>query len=257
MRNLSVLFVLTTAALLPWQTADAATTRWVGDCGHVASYATIQAAIAAATAGDTINVCPGVYTENVTIDKVGLTVVSTGGAAVTRIVAPSAPVLPVVTITQPYVTLVGFTVAPVNSDIGVHVAIAGNASAEIAHNVVRFGRIGVNLGCSSYGSTVYHNVVNGATDSGINIDTCEGSAPLAGSTFNDVHHNTVCGGTVTGSIALDEGSDFNDVHHNIVTWIKVVGDGSLVHHNTARVFNILPGNPANVAFSNTTALVCQ
>jgi hypothetical protein len=257
MRNLSVLFVMTTAVLLPWQTADAATTRWVGDCGHVASYATIQAAIAAASAGDTINVCPGVYTENVTINKAGLTVVSTGGAAVTRIVAPSVPVFPVVTITHPYVTLVGFTLAPVNSDIGVHVAIQGNASAEIAHNVIRAGRIGVNLGCGSSGSTVYHNIVTGATDSGINIDTCENSDPLAGSRFNSVHHNTVCGGTVTGSIALDEGSDFNDVHYNIGTWIKVVGDGNLVHHNTARMFNISPGDPANVTFSNAAAVVCQ
>jgi hypothetical protein len=63
--------------------------------------------------------------------------------------------------------------------------------------LVTGGRIGINLGCSSSGSTVYHNVVNGASEAGINIDTCEYN-PVAGtnpgSNYNSVHHNTVCGG---------------------------------------------------------------
>jgi hypothetical protein len=229
----------------------------------VASYATIQAAITAANAGDTINVCPGVYTESVKINKAGLTVVSTGGAAVTRIAAP-VPASPVVAITQPHAAVIGFTLAPAGSaakyDLGVLVAIQGNASAEIAHNVIRGGSSGVLLGCGSSGSTVYHNIVNGATQSGINIDTCEDTynphPTLPGSTFNSVHHNTVCGGLFPYSIALGQGSDFNDVHHNVAKWIYVHGDGNLVHNNTAHLFDIWQGNPVNVAFNNSLAAVC-
>src|SRR6185436_2113810 len=95
------------ALLLSRQNVNAATVLWVGNCGNVAGYMTIQAAVNAASAGDTIKVCPGSYTENVTINKASLTVVSTGGASVTRIVA--ANIASVVTMTQPYASLVGFS----------------------------------------------------------------------------------------------------------------------------------------------------
>jgi len=260
MRKPMVLFAMTTAFLLSWQKADAASILWVGNCGQGASYATIQAAVNAASAGDTINVCPGVYTESVTINKAGLTVVSTGGASVTRIAAP-VPASPVVAIKQPYVTLIGFTLAPAASaneyDLGVLVAIQGNASAQIAHNVIRGGNSGVLLGCSSSGSTVYHNTVRGATQVGINVDTCEiPGPPYTGSTFNSVHHNTVCGGLFPYSIALGDGSNFNDVHHNVAKWISVAGVGNLVHNNTAQLFDIKQVDPANVVFNNTIAAVC-
>jgi hypothetical protein len=258
-RKLFVMSLITTATLLSWQRADAATVIWVGHCGGVAGYPKIQGAINAASAGDTVKVCPGIYVENVTINKASLTVVSTGGAAVTRILA--AQVASVVTITQPNARLVGFTLTPVASvakyDIGVNVNIGGNASAEIAHNVIRGGRIGVNLGCGSSGSTVYHNVVRGASETGINIDTCEiPEASYPGSTFNSVHHNTVCGGLFPYSIAGGQGSDFNSVHHNTARWITLFGDGNIVHNNSAQLFNIVPGNPANVTFNNTVAAVC-
>jgi hypothetical protein len=60
-------------------TAQAATTRWVNEFDSTptpagtscsdAGYMTISAAVAAASAGDTIEVCPGVYPELVTVDK--------------------------------------------------------------------------------------------------------------------------------------------------------------------------------------------
>jgi hypothetical protein len=254
-----VLTLFAAAVLMSWQSAEAATVRWVGDCGNVGGYPTIQAAVNAASAGDTIKVCPGSYMENVVINKPWLTVVSTGGASVTRIVAAS--IASVVTMLQPHATLIGFSLVPFGSvakyDIGVNVAIQGNASAEIAHNNIRGGRIGVNLGCSSSGSTVYHNDVRGATETGINIDTCEIDARvLPGSTFNSVHHNTVCGGLMPYSIAAGQGSDFNAIHHNVARWISVYGDGNLVHNNTAQLFNLVPGSPANASFNNTVAGVC-
>jgi len=266
MRKVLVLVMLLAALLVSGQNANAAT-RWVSpnasgpapgiSCNN-AGYATIQAAIGAANAGDTVNVCPGSYVENITINKANLTVSSTGGAGVTIIRA--AVINSVVTVTGRNATVAGFTLVPAGSvakyDIGVNVAIAGNASAEIGHNYIRGGRIGVNLGCASSGSTVYHNNVRGATETGINIDTCEIPPAYPGSTFNSVHHNTVCGGLFPYSIAGGQGSDFNSVHHNTARWVTFFGDGNIVHNNTAQFFNIVPGNPANVTLNNTTAAVC-
>ncbi len=266
MRKVLVLIMLLAAVLVSGQNANAAT-RWVSpnasgpapgiSCNN-AGYATIQAAINAANAGDTVNVCPGSYVENITINKANLTVSSTGGSGVTIIRA--AVINSVVTVTGGNATVAGFTLVPAGSvakyDIGVNVAIAGNASAEIAHNYIRGGRIGVNLGCASSGSTVYHNNVRGATETGINIDTCEIPPAYPGSTFNSVHHNTVCGGLFPYSIAGGQGSDFNSVHHNTARWITLFGDGNIVHNNIAQLFNIVPGIPANVTFNNTAAAVC-
>ena len=266
MRKALVLALLLGAVLVSGQNAHAATI-WVSpnalgpapgmSCKN-AGYATIQAAINAANAGDTVYVCPGSYVENITINKADLTVSSTGGAGVTIIKA--AVINSVVTVMGGNATVAGFTLVPAGSvakyDIGVNVAIAGNASAEIAHNYIRGGRIGVNLGCGSSGSTVYHNNVRGATETGINIDTCEIFPAYPGSTFNSVHHNTVCGGLFPYSIAGGQGSDFNSVHHNTARWITLYGDGNIVHNNAAQLFNIVPGNPANVSFNNATAAVC-
>jgi hypothetical protein len=266
MRKVLVLVMLLAAVLVSGQTANAAT-LWVspnalgpapGTSCNNAGYATIQAGINAANAGDTVNVCPGSYVENIAINKANLTVSSTGGYAVTIIRA--AVINSVVTVTGINATVTGFILVPWGStakyDIGVNVAIAGNASAEIAHNYIRGGRIGVNLGCSSSGSTVYHNIVRGATETGINIDTCEIAPAYPGSTFNSVHHNTVCGGLFPYSIAGGQGSDFNSVHHNTARWITLFGDGNIVHDNTAQLFNIVPGSPANATFNNTAAPVC-
>jgi hypothetical protein len=266
MQKLCVLSVLAAALFISSEKAHAATTLWVspvnlgpapGTSCTNAGYPSIQAAINAAVAGETINVCPGKYLETVTINKPNLTVSSTGGSNVTIIATPV--VAAVVTVTGPNSTLIGFTLVPYGSvakyDIGVNVAIGGVASAQIAHNYVRGGRIGINLGCSSSSSTIDHNIVRGATEAGINIDTCE-IDPYPGSTFNSVHHNAVCGGLYPYSIAGGQGSDFNTIHHNVGKWISMYGDGNIVHNNTAQLFNIVPGNPANVSFNNTVAPAC-
>ncbi len=73
-----LLVMLAASALLAGQ-AWAATTRWVDaaatsaapgtGCGTSAGYTTIGAAIADSIAGDTITVCPGVYAEQVNVNK--------------------------------------------------------------------------------------------------------------------------------------------------------------------------------------------
>jgi hypothetical protein len=269
MRKLLVLSLITVAILISLEKADAAATViWVNDnaanytapgtdCDLRAGYKTIQAAISAAAPGDTIKVCPGMYVENIAINKANLTLASTNGAPVTTIRAAFSYY--VVFITQPRVTLSGFSIVPAgfaDADIGVNVAIEGNASAEIANNVIVRGRIGINLGCSSRASTVYRNTVNGASETGINVDTCEYGDELTnpGSSDNSVHHNLVCGGLQPYSIATGGGTGtHNHIHHNNAIWISVYGAGNHAHHNTAELFNI---KQDNLNHDNVVAKVC-
>src|SRR5262245_58313155 len=96
MRAVLVFFFATGAIFGSSASADAGpTVYWVdsaavhavapGKSCAFAGYMTIQAAINAANPGDTVNVCPGTYVENVAINKASLTVRSTGGARVTVI----------------------------------------------------------------------------------------------------------------------------------------------------------------------------
>ena len=63
------------------------TERFVGGCG-APTFGTIQAAVTASAAGDTVSVCPGTYNESVIVDQ-EVTIHSTGGAAVTTVQSPA------------------------------------------------------------------------------------------------------------------------------------------------------------------------
>jgi hypothetical protein len=244
MRQLSVstLMVVGVAAfLLGGAAGAAATTHWVND-NAVAydppgtncfrpGYATIQAAVSAASPGDTVKVCPGFYDENVLIGTNDLTVASTAGPLVT-IIAPSVSAH-VVEVTATGLTLRGFTIVAAgfaDPDIGVNMAIEGDTDATIVHNVIRGGRIGINLGCVSAGTAIMRNILLGQTEAGINIDTCE-APPFPGSRDNAIHHNVACSVTSTASIALGGSSNDNSIHHNIATTISSFGSGNQIHHN--------------------------
>src|SRR5437870_311738 len=83
LRDLLVIVAAFTAVLTFGMGTAHATTRWVnqldptptppGTSCAAAGYMTISAAIAAANLGDTIIVCPGVYLEQVNINKDNLT----------------------------------------------------------------------------------------------------------------------------------------------------------------------------------------
>ena len=74
-----------------------------------ADYATIQAAITAATAGDTILVAAGTYVENVVIDK-GMTLHGAAGAIIAPASGPGIQIDASPALTP--VTVDGFTITP-------------------------------------------------------------------------------------------------------------------------------------------------
>jgi hypothetical protein len=243
-----------------------AVTRWVNDnaaslvppgtsCTRV-GYATIQAAVNAASAGDEIRVCPGKYVENVTIVTSNLTVLSTEGAAATMVKAAESAFVFVVAATG--VTVRGFTIIPAgvaDGDIGVNVAIEGATGLRILENVIFLGRIGINLGCVSSGTEVANNVLNGQPEAGVNIDTCE-APPFPGSNNNSIHDNVACSVTATASIALGGSSDDNNIQHNVATTISVFGSGNVVRFNTTQVAIVDNGAGSTLNSNLVDAGVC-
>ena len=79
------------------------------EVGSGKPYATIQAAIDAATSDDTVLVHPGIYEENIIIDK-SLIVVSVDGAEVTIIDAQGVPIGVLINGAETIATFDGFTV---------------------------------------------------------------------------------------------------------------------------------------------------
>jgi len=94
---------------------------------------TIQAAINAAPAGETIVVAPGVYNQNILVNKPGLTIRSSGGGGVTTIQSNVNDV-PVVRITAPGVTIggpqQGFTIRQLDAGPAA-VPFSGNCAVRI------------------------------------------------------------------------------------------------------------------------------
>ncbi len=262
------LATLVAASLLLGQEASATpTTRWVNDDASsytppgtscdAAGYSTIQDAINASSSGDAIKVCPGTYTENVYVGTPGLTISSTGGAFVTMVEA--AVSFYVFQVTAPGLTLDGFTIVPdgfADGDIGVNLAVEGDTDLTLDRNVIIGGRIGVNLGCVSFGSTVVHNLLTGQTEAGVNVDTCE-APPFPGSHDNSIHHNIACSVTSTASIALGGSSNDNSIHHNVATSISVFGTGNDVHQNLTQLVIIDNGSGNNLHHNTTEPGVCQ
>jgi parallel beta-helix repeat protein len=85
-------------------------------CASGCTYSTIGAAVAAANANDTISVGPGTYGENVTLDKAGLTLQSTGGPAGTIVSAPVGSTAPAIKLAASGVTVNGLTITRDGND---------------------------------------------------------------------------------------------------------------------------------------------
>jgi parallel beta-helix repeat protein len=138
-------------------------------------YPTIQAAVDAASPGDTIIVRDGTYIENVDVNK-SLTIRSENGAEVT-IVQAANPNDPVFEVRVNYVSISGFTVKGATGTSGIYLNSANYS--EISNNKLSDNNWGIHLlaannnkinNCTVYGSErgIYlehssHNVVENCT----------------------------------------------------------------------------------------------
>jgi hypothetical protein len=192
----------------------------------------IQFAVSASSAGDTIVVCDGTYNEQVTISK-SLTLAGSGNA----IIQPAVPAadLNVVDVTggTTSVTMSGFTVAGPGpsgcNSIHTGIAVFGGASLDLSNTTVRGIRDTGLSGCQKNGIVIAGSGSTGkitnTTTSGIGptgsiaqngIEVVNGAAAtISTSTIRD-HAYTTKGTTACGLLIIAAGgvNDANNVYLN-------------------------------------------
>lgn len=133
-----------------------------------AGFSTIQAAINAASPGATVSVCAGTYTEDVTVNKAGLTLVG-AGIDVSTIIGPhTTGGGDTVLISAPNVTVDGFTITRTgNTDVPLGswaantqnqgVNVAASTGVTIQNSKLTGNRNGIYVGQSSNNVTIRRN----------------------------------------------------------------------------------------------------
>jgi parallel beta-helix repeat protein len=217
-RLLSVLCLIFALSLLPTLPAKASATIYVPD-----NYTTIQAAVNAASPGDTIVVRDGTYTENINVNK-SLTIQSEHGADATTVQAAN-PDDHVFGVTADYVNIIGFTVKGAINCYGIHlisaryctvfkneiwnncvgICMVDSSKNKISYNEVNDNEGDIKLTCSN-GNTFTGNIL-GRSNCGIEIwENCSYNTLIK----NVVYNNKV--GISLGSWHVP--SNYNDVYLN-------------------------------------------
>ena len=198
--------------------------------------ATIQKGVELAAEDGTVNVLPGTYSTTLTLDKAGLTVRSTDGAASTTIVA-SVPGNFTIQITGDDVTVDGFTVvAGSGAFVGI-VRIDAADGATVINNVI--------ASVDTYGVGIrLHTDVADATVSGNELSSC--TMYLDGGPDTPITNSTISNNVITdGAITLEDNVEGITISGNIISgcgdtgaiqiWAGTVGqtrDDILISGNT-------------------------
>jgi len=174
-------------------------------------YASIQAAVTAATAGDEILVSDGSYTENVVIDR-SITLRSENGAAATTVTAANS-LVPVFDVNAAdFVTINGFSVrGATGSNIG-GIDFTDSDSGTIMNNDVANGYNGIHLGGTSTNNTISYN-------------NCHDNSKRGLSMRNDAYGNYAFRNTFSAN--ADKDICIKDMTHDNVVWLNNLLGGTL------------------------------
>ena len=203
-------------------------------------YLTIQAAINAASSGDTILVAAGIYTENVSVGT-SVTIQSQNGASET-IVDGSTTHNHAFNVTAYNVDISGFTVKGATADKQAGIYLDRVESCNISANTCLDNYYGIYLD-NSNNNTLTENTANSNSKYGIYVDGDVGSNgnTLTGNTANE---NSECG------IYLDN-SDSNTLTENTTNGNGAYGillDGS---NNNTLTSNSVTGNNIGVEINGS------
>src|SRR5665213_1781982 len=193
--NIGVSFVIAAMGLggsLPLLLSQKASAATFTVCALGCSDTTIQGAVNAATPGDVINVAPGTYNENVTIDK-DVSLVGTAGAASTTIVATDGNSTPLTfaggvsgatvsgfTITHIY-TPAELTAWNFNNN-GVLFGQTGSNNT-LENSIVTLNRNGIYINTTEYNKVIDNTITNNRT--GINMTGDFTNTTITGNTISD------------------------------------------------------------------------
>jgi len=185
-------------------------------------YSSIQEAVDGASAGDTVLVRPGVYIENIDVDK-SLTIQSEGGPETTRVHAAD-PYDHVFEVLASNVAISGFDIGNASHGYGINVAVATD-SIWISDNRLHHNSSGISL-WNSNGNTITDNDVSENIGNGIH---------LWQSSSNLLQGNTVSSNGYMGIWVRDSSNDnfvlSNTVSNNHSYGISVEGSRNTVSDN--------------------------
>ena len=205
-----------------------------------ASSTSLQSAVNNATAGDTVIVHDGTYTENVIVNFERLTIRADNGSAST-IVQAASPGEHVFEITASYVNISGFTVedAATAGKAGIYLG-TGVEHCDITNNVAANGWAGIYLSSSKYNNirnnTAYSNAKYGIY--------------LFSSSNNNIGNNTANSNAKRG-IYLSTSSN-NKISNNNASNNEEHGIYLSSSSNNVIYFNNFVNNPGNVYSSAST-----
>lgn len=145
---------------------------------NAADFTSIQAAVNAANSGDEIIVKPGIYTENIEINK-SLTILSESGSSSDTIIQASDNSKDIFGIWANEVVIKGFTIRGADSAAGIH--FFGVTDCLVEHNVLPDNSCGIDLYMFSSDNTLADNSISSSL-TGIS---------LSGSSNNIVRNNSI------------------------------------------------------------------
>ena len=208
---MGVLLALT-LAVIAFTGIASASTNYVPD-----DYSTIQAAVNAASSGDTIIVRAGTYTENVKVEKKRLTIRSENGPDSTIVVAEDQDDH-VFQVTADYVKISGFTVEGATGGSGIHLEAD---YCEISNNDCLNNRLhGIKLENSNNNTILNNKCLNNRN--GI----------LLGYSNNNTISNNNCSNNSWSGITL-ENSNNNSISNNKCFSNEDLGGGIFLDHSNS------------------------
>jgi len=214
----------------PWYNTDAKTTKTY-QVGVGETYTTIQSAINAASASDTVSVAAGTYTERIWIDKalnllgedrnttkiIGLTARDSVIGVATTGLSASTPI-----------NIRGFTIDANNNPIdesswqsGIFIYETDYVTVE-QNNFVNFKADGVLIGFNSNHNTVKNNLITCSTDgcnSGVNIYENSGNNLVGGTGVSDQNTISIASSGVNnlyGIYLSGANSKNNTIQNNVI-----------------------------------------
>jgi hypothetical protein len=210
-------------------------------CGAlVATFASIQAAINAASSGDEIIVCPGIYAEQITIDKDGLTVKSFDGSAVDgtpdTVIVPGELTPAAVVIKGNDNKFIGFYIKDTTSGHGhAHRGIFVQGDRNLVEKNLVEGR--GNVGPADIGI-----LVRGESDVGDGI--AEDNSIIGNEVTN------IFDGIATVSVASNRAAKGTIIQYNNVHYVFNVGVAADRTPGTSVMFNNIVNNEIGVKFNS-------